>query len=385
MLNMVNGSLQSELNRFFQVLHDSPATLDSVSSAAFCKARKKFSHTAFKSLNNCLVETFYEGADIKRWKGFRLLAVDGSTVQIPESPILFEHFGKAREKAHNPSVRVSQLYDVKNKISIDVQVDLPNKSERDLAAKHLELASSNDLVLYDRGYPATWLFSLHKLKGVNFCARAINTSSNVLKNFLESGELDRTTSFPCVEKSLRRCRKDGLPMEPVPVRLVRIELPKGQTEILITSLLDQKKYPHEIFKDLYHQRWGIEEDYKLMKSRLDLENFSGQSVESVFQDIHAKILTKNVSAVAMFEAEPLKENRCKNRKWQYKINSTHALSQIKDNVVRFLLGTWPPQLRKMMIIKISMVVDAYRPERKYSRVKKRQNWKKYTMAYKRTG
>ncbi len=37
----------------------------------------------------------------------------------------------------------------------------------------------------------------------------------------------------------------------VKVRLIRIELPGSETEILITSLLDSKKYPHKIFKDLY--------------------------------------------------------------------------------------------------------------------------------------
>ena len=54
-----------------------------------------------------------------------------------------------------------------------------------------------------------------------------------------------------------------------------------------------------------HQRWGIEEDYKVMKSRLTIENFSGFSVEAVLQDIHAKTLTKNLAAVAIIEADRL--------------------------------------------------------------------------------
>ena len=50
MLTMVNGSIQSELSRFFQVLDDSPIAINSVTTTAFCKARKKFSHTALKHL-----------------------------------------------------------------------------------------------------------------------------------------------------------------------------------------------------------------------------------------------------------------------------------------------------------------------------------------------
>ena len=48
MLNAINGSIQNELNRFFQVMDETPISLVKVSTAAFCKARKKISHRAFK-------------------------------------------------------------------------------------------------------------------------------------------------------------------------------------------------------------------------------------------------------------------------------------------------------------------------------------------------
>jgi hypothetical protein len=47
------------------------------------------------------------------------------------------------------------------------------------------------------------------------------------------------------------------------LRLIRIELENGETKILITSLLNTEKYSAEIFFDLYHHRWPIEEDYFL--------------------------------------------------------------------------------------------------------------------------
>ena len=95
------------------MVHDCPLALQSVTAAAFCKARKKFSHTAFKSLNQTLIETFYDTENVDRWKGFRLLAVDGSVVKLPESQELLDHFGKARSSSYNPAVRFSQLHDVK--------------------------------------------------------------------------------------------------------------------------------------------------------------------------------------------------------------------------------------------------------------------------------
>jgi hypothetical protein len=107
LLNTINGSIQNELSRFFQVLDDSPISLVKVSTAAFCKARKKLSYLAFKELNKLLVDSFYQTYAIKRWNGFRLLAIDGSVTQLPQSKILQEYYGKARKASNRPAIRVS--------------------------------------------------------------------------------------------------------------------------------------------------------------------------------------------------------------------------------------------------------------------------------------
>jgi len=387
MLNMVNGSVQSELSRFFQVINNSPVTINSVTNAAFCKARKKFSYTAFKALNTCLIDTFYESSQVRKWNGHRLLAVDGSIPSLPNSPELFEHFGKARPHSLRPAVRISQLYDIQNKLTIDLQIDPHTTGERAQAVKHLEYTNKDDLIIYDRGYPAVWFYVLHQQKNVNFCARATLDSSKPLKAFLRSGKNDDIVYLPCLDKSRNYCLKEGLSTSPFKIRLIRVTLPSGQVEILMTSLFDKEKYPYEIFKDLYFQRWGVEEDYKIMKSRLTIENFSGISVEAILQDIFAKVLTKNIAAVAIFEGDKLKDKKHKERKYQYRINFTYTLSQLKDNIVRFLLCSPSSNLSSLLIANISTVVNAYRPDRKFIRLDKRANRSraKYNMAYKMLG
>jgi IS4 transposase len=66
---------------------------------------------------------------------------------------------------------------------------------------------------------------------------------------------------------------------------VRVDLPSGESEILVSSLTDLQAYPTAIFADLYHQRWGVEEDYKVLKSHLNIENYSSVSVEGVLQNL----------------------------------------------------------------------------------------------------
>jgi len=85
----------------------------------------------------------------------------------------------------------------------------------------------------------------------------------------------------------------GLNANPLKVRLIRVELESGETEILATSLTDMKKYPVELSSDLYHCRGPVKEDYKTLKYRLQVVNFSGKTVHSVYQDFHAKVFSKN--------------------------------------------------------------------------------------------
>ncbi len=202
MLNAINGSIQTELSRFFQVLDDSPVSLVTVSTAAFCKTRKKLSHSAFKDLNNTLVDTFYNSAPVQHWAGLRVLAVDGSVVQLPKSDALLKHFGKARERSFRPAIRMSQLYDIKNKITIDLGIKPHTVSERNMALKHLKHAKKGDVIVYDRGYPAVWFFKYNLINEIDFCSRVTLDSSNKIKEFVASGSISEVSEFPCVEKSL---------------------------------------------------------------------------------------------------------------------------------------------------------------------------------------
>ncbi len=64
--------------------------------------------------------------------------------------------------------------------------------------------------------------------------------------------------------------------------------------MLITSPTDTKLYSYEVFAELYHKRWPVEEDYKTIKCRIGMENFSGQSALSVYQDFYAKVVSGKI-------------------------------------------------------------------------------------------
>jgi hypothetical protein len=64
------------------------------------------------------------------------------------------------------------------------------------------------------------------------------------------------------------------------LRFITVRLSTGELEVLVTTLLDEAAYPTGKFAALYHLRWSVETCYLMLKSRLDLKNWSGLTMRS---------------------------------------------------------------------------------------------------------
>lgn len=133
------------------------------------------------------------------------------------------------------------------------------------------------------------------------------------------------------------CRGSGSdPSQHLPVRIIRIELDSGETELLLTTLLDAQTYPVEQFAELYNRRWGIETDFRRTKITLGLDNFSGRTPLAVKQDFHAAQLVKNLALLMQHLMQPVVDQRQKGSKWRRKANFTQAVSRMKNSLVKLL-------------------------------------------------
>ena len=198
-----------------------------------------------------------------------------------------------------------------------------------MAARHFFKLTIGDLVLLDRGYPAYWLFNLIMSMGSDFCARVSATKWKIIRKFVSSGKRETIISLPVFSTSIEKCKELGLELTPLKVRLVRVELDSGEVEVLITSLTDKDALPYECFAELYHLRWPVEEDYKKLKSWIEIENFSGKSVESVYQDFYAKVFAKNLTAILASTTSRDIDAAYKTRKYAYQINYAQAYAEMK--------------------------------------------------------
>lgn len=386
LLNMNNNSYQTELDRYFKVIQHTEVAERIIYKGNLSKARAKLKYDAFVELNDQMLQHYYSKFPFETWCGFNLLAIDGTTLRVPdEKPILdcFGAWNSTKGKNPCPKARASQMFDVLNKVTIDAIISPKSEGERELAAFHFLKLQPDDLILLDRGYPAQWLFKLALSMSSQFCARISYKKWKVVKKFYASGKKEQIVKIEMTPLSKRKCFELGLDTKPMTVRLVRIELESGESEILITSLTDMDKYPHRAFAELYHLRWPVEEDYKTLKYRLQVENFSGKTVHSVYQDFHAKLFSKNLTAIIAATTKNEIIKKSENLKYVHQINFAQALSNMKGTIV--LLFNRSSKKIRIIIEKIRTIfiqtTESVRPNRKFPR-RHRVKQKRFFFEYK---
>lgn len=383
LLNLVKHALQDELDEFFKLLNGADVATRLVSKSAFSQARQKLKYEAFIKLNQAQVRYGTSHLHLETWHGLRLVAIDGSMTELPHTAEIDEHFGVWHPAAGGtcPKARVSQMFDVLNQVTLDAIIAPKDKGERALAEEHFAHLQVNDLVLVDRNYPAFWLFAAILKHPAHFCARMKLGSWKVVKQFVVSGLQEQIVQLLPCWNAVQDCKDRNLSTTPLTVRLIRVELDTGDIEVLITSLVDMERYPVSLFKELYHARWPVEEDYKVLKSRLEVENWSGLSVLSVYQDFHAKVFTKNLTVLLARPAQAVVQQKGQDKKLDYRINMTNAFSKMKDAVVLLLhRSAILPLLEKIWQLMIR-TIEPIRRGRSFPHTK-RVRPKKFAISYK---
>jgi hypothetical protein len=386
LLGLSTGSYEKELDSFFKAVKGLDIAENIVTKMAWCKARMKLAYSALIDLNSRLVNYFYAHFAANTWHGFFLKVIDGTTLRLPEIDRIAEYFDPRtpKNRGNRPLARVSQLYDPLNRISCDAIIAPVSQAERDLAVMHLAKLGAGDLVLLDRGYACLWLFDLILSLGADFCAR-MPSNWKCVQQFLKSSKREQIIRLPLAPVEKTRCLRHGIHIGSFPLRLIRIELPTGETEVLLTSLNDTTGYPFEIFGELYHQRWFVEEDFKTCKCWIELENFTGKSVLSVQQDFHARILSKNLTSMLSFHARETIARRNQDFKQPRQINFAHCLSAMKSAIP--LLLTRPLETLATLWQALSALffksTEPLRPGRRYPHKPKRKN--EFYPCYKKIG
>lgn len=385
----IKTSVQRELDSFYKEVTGSDFNIREVTKGAFSRARAKLNPSAFVEMNENVLGTFYDQAPYLCWHGMRLLACDGTRLALPHHQSIVEEFGEhgfgPRADSKRSIAVGSFLYDTLNLVTLDAQLAPYRSSERELLRRHLDKVSKGDLLLLDRGYPSlAIMFELH-CRGIQFCIRMKEDWWLDVKAFSESGKKDQIVRFELpVKDSHIKGLYPNCPKQ-ITCRLIAVDLPNGEKEILCTSLIKKSKYTYNDICELYPHRWSVEEGYKLFKARAEVEYFSGKTARAVKQDFHAKVFMMTLCAVLAFpiEEKVRREHVEQQSKHPRKINRTAALSLTTHLAVGMFLKRKIEAVLDAFDRIVSKTTEIIRPGRKFERKTKSKPQPLYNQIYKR--
>ena len=337
-ITLLKSTLCVELDRFFDWLK---AGEFSPTKSALVQARQKLLPKFFKDMFLFSARLFYECFKAKRWKGMRLWAADGTGFRLPDEEWLGEEFGWHGNQ-HNrvPSCRLLAYYDLLNQILTAAQFHTRYVAETVVAQRSIAEIPRDVCTVYDRGHASHTIPFLHQHYGSHCIIRMPVGFSNTAKAFVASGKKEQIITERLSYKSRIVLNSLGIPVNAqttITYRLIRVILPTGEVEVLLTTLLDTKRFKRGYFSEIYRKRWGIETCFHVIKSFLELANFSAYTVNNCWQDIYAHFINYNIQT-ALFTAKEREIKKVnKRRQHDYKPNRNVAAGLLKRFLVKIML------------------------------------------------
>ncbi len=266
-LGLTQKSLPTAIEEFLERHPD--GELHAFTKQAISHARQKVSPECFQRLHEDTAVYIDSSVRSKEWNGYKILAVDGTALQLPDNQENKDVFGanittSAVKHPETPMARAAALFDVTNDLIIRASMETRYTTERDQAIRLMEacpveIFKEKTIILFDRGYPSRHMYKYFFKRNGYFLMRAPNITLSII-NELPLG--DHVIEYNA-----------GL-AEKVNLRVVKFMLSEIHQETLVTNVLDEH-LTIEKMKELYFLRWAIESKYKELKSILKIENFSG--------------------------------------------------------------------------------------------------------------
>jgi hypothetical protein len=278
------------------------------SSGAVADARARLGSGPMCEVFRTSASHWASGADFDHLKfhGLEVLATDGFTARVSDSPATVAEFGKPpsrSEEAAYPQVRALCVVNAMTHFVLDVAFGPYRSAEIPLYEELIPRLPSHSVTLHDRNFNSYGtLFRIQNgREDRHWLVRAKQSMVAVEVQALAPGD-----TLVDLELSPQARKHD--PTLPRHMRARRITYVIGaKSYTLITSMLDPVRFPAHEIAALYHSRWEVElvfDDVKteLRESALTLRS---KAVDGIYQELYGVLIAHNLVRVEMAKAAVL--------------------------------------------------------------------------------
>lgn len=278
-----------------------------VTEEAFVKARRRMPLGFWSHLIVVLGEIFErDHGELHNFRGFRILAIDGTRIDLPNYEALRNHFGTAKNRtgSHNVQARMVMLQFPFTRLPCHYELSPLATGEVTMALRLAKYLRRNDLVLLDAGYWSYQLlwaiadqdafFAIRLRKGLNL---------RTLKRLQPNGK-DRLVRWT-PKDSRGNWRKLKLPKS-IDLRVIEYRVPGFRSQAVVTNVVSPKKISRDdwtrlttncdsarriLLPGLFHRRWEIETTYHELKVDQGMDrHLRGRTVESIEYEIAGHVV-----------------------------------------------------------------------------------------------
>ena len=324
----------------------------------------------------------------KTYKGYRLLAVDGSDLQFtanPNDPL--SYFSGVNGQKPYSFLHLNALYDLNSNLYLDAVVQKRRAANENAALVCMVDRSGISepvIITADRGYESYNTLEHIARKGWKYLIRLRESKGIISSLSLPEGDFDMSVQLFLTRKQTKKLKElqkefpgkyrflptnvnfDYLPwgtdgFYPISFRIVRFKISDDSTETLITNL-DKDSFPSDELKHLYHLRWGIETSFRQLKYTIGLSLFQSKKVEYITQEIFARLTMYNFCE--LITSHVVIQN--KRRKYVYQTNFTAAVHICRQ----FLRGAVsPPKVEALIKTQVVPIRPGRSTPRKAKNIK----------------
>ncbi len=341
MLRGQKVSMQTAVNKFFSAVGE---VWRVVTASAYRQARQKVQPEVFVHLNTVACEEFYarygEDNEVVRWHGQRVLGVDGSYLNLPDTEEARREFSvQTNQHVGGEQVQAlaSVLYDLRNDVGLSAALG-PKQAEKNLLfGTHLAATQAGDVVVCDRAYADYSVMATLVARQCHFVIRFPRQSFTAVNAFWAAPAQEWVGTLAVTSKARAYVAQQQLPTT-LRVRLIKVVLTSGEVEVLGTDLLDAQTYPAAEFKAVYGWRWQHETYHDRIKNIFEVERFSGKSVQALTQDFYGVIFLATLESILSkpAQAELTAQGEARECRYAPQVNRAVSYVTVLEHLVQLL-------------------------------------------------
>ena len=334
-----------------------------VASSALSQARTRLGPEPMEWLYLRTAEEWaHRSAGADRWRGLGLYGVDGSSLRVADSVENRDHFGGHSSGRHEggreeresgyPLMRLVVLMALRSHLLAAAAFGPYAVDERAYAASLWDTVPDHSLVLIDRHYLQANVLVPLTSNGVgrHWITRA--KSKTKFRSIRRLGKGDELVEFEVSSEARRK--NPSLPTH-FDARAIRYQRKGFQPQFLLTSLVDETRFPADEIRVLYHERWELELGFGELKTDMleRLETLRSKSPSSVAQEMWGLLLAYNLvrleieRVAAELKVHPLRISFV--AALREVVEQWHLATIVSPGTIPTRLGTVTDRLRQFLL------------------------------------